>query len=216
MGVEAATTWLGSGSEALQAAAFTLGGTPVSWLEAVASGLGLAMVGFNLRVHPAGWPLAIASAALYAVVFWHGRLYGQAALQALFIGVSLWGWWQWLRGTEAAGGPLRVGWLKPRQRVAATAATLAAWPLLALALGAFSDSAAPVLDALTTVGSVAGQLLLARKRIENWPVWLAVNLLSVVLFVQAGLWATAALYAVFAALAAWGWVHWSRLARPGA
>ena len=184
----------------------------MSWPEVVASLLGLAMVGCNLRVHPAGWPLAIASAAIYAVVFWQGRLYGQAALQLLFIGVSAWGWRQWLRGTDAAGGELRVGWMPPRQRLVAAAATLAAWPLLAWLRGAGADGAAPALDALTTVGSVAGQLLLARKRVENWPVWLAVNVLSVVLFVHAGLWPTALLYAVFAALAAWGWSRWSGLA----
>lgn len=180
--------------------------------EVVASLLGLAMVGCNLRVHPAGWPLAIASALLYGFVFWEGRLYGQAALQLLFIGVSAWGWWQWLHGSAAAGGPLRVGWLRPRQRLAAAVATLLAWPVLAWMLATGTDSSAAGLDALTTVGAVTGQLLLARKRVDNWPVWLAVNGLSVVLFVQAGLWPTAGLYAVFACLAAWGWVRWSRLA----
>jgi nicotinamide mononucleotide transporter len=212
VGFEAFTSW----AEVLQASAFTLWGSPVSWLEAVASLLGLAMVGFNLRVHPAGWPLAIASAALYALVFWQGRLYGQAALQLLFIGVSAWGWRQWLRGTDATGGALAVGWLRPRQRLAAGAATFAACPVLAGLLATGTDSAAPVLDALTTAGSVAGQLLLARKRVENWPVWLAVNGLSVVLFMRAGLWPTALLYAVYAALSAWGWLRWSRLAGRGA
>ena len=213
MAFDAFIAWIGSASEALQASAFTLGGAPVSWLEAVASLLGLAMVGCNLRVHPAGWPLAMASAALYGFVFWHGRLYGQAALQGLFIVVSAWGWWQWLRGTEDVGSPLRVRWMRPRARIGAALATLATWPLLAAALAVGTDSAAPLLDALTTVGAVAGQLLLARKRVENWPVWLAVNVLSVGLFVQARLWPTALLYAVFAGLAAWGWLHWSRLAR---
>lgn len=212
MGVDSLTAWFAAWSAGLQASAFTLWGTPVSWLEAVASLLGLVMVGFNLRVHPAGWPLAIASAALYAIVFWQGRLYGQAALQLLFIAVSAWGWWQWLRGTDTAGGTLRVGWMQTRGRLVAAAATLAAWPLLAGLLAAGTDSAAPALDALTTVGSVAGQLLLARKRVENWPVWLAINVLSVVLFVRAGLWPTALLYALFAGLAAWGWWRWSRLA----
>jgi nicotinamide mononucleotide transporter len=213
VGAEAFISLASAWGSALQASAFTLWGMPVSWLETVASLLGLAMVGFNLRVHPAGWPLAIASSVLYALVFWQGRLYGQAALQLLFIGVSAWGWWQWLRATDVAGRPLRVGWMRPRQRLAALAATLAAWPALGGILAAGTDSAAPALDALTTVGAVAGQLLLARKRTENWPVWLAVNALSVVLFVRAGLWPTALLYAVFAALSAWGWYGWSGLAR---
>lgn len=197
--------------QALQATAFTLAGVPVSGLELLASLLGLAMVACNLRVHPAAWPLAIASSALYAAVFWEGRLYGQVALQGLFIAVSVWGWRQWLHGHSAGGAPLRVGSLGARARLGVAAATLLAWPAVALFLAGATDSAAPWLDGLTTVGALTGQLLLARKRTDNWPVWLAVNVLSVVLFVQAGLWPTALLYAVFAGLAVVGWRTWRRL-----
>jgi nicotinamide mononucleotide transporter len=66
------------------------------------------------------------------------------------------------------------------------------------------------------VGSIAGQLLLARKQVDNWPVWVAVNVVSVVLFAVKGLWLTAALYALFAALAVAGWRTWARLADRGA
>jgi nicotinamide mononucleotide transporter len=199
--------------QALQSAAFTLAGVPVSWLELVASLLGLAMVACNLRVHPAAWPLAIVSSALYAAVFWDGRLYGQVALQGVFIAVSAWGWRQWLHGHGAGGSPLQVGSLGARARLGVAAATLLAWPAVALFLARGTDSAAPWLDGLTTAGALTGQLLLARKRIDNWPVWLAVNVLSVVLFARSGLWPTALLYAVFAGLAAWGWWTWRELER---
>src|SRR3989344_4098237 len=65
---------------------------PISRLEAVASLMALAMVGFNLRVNPLGWPLAIASSALYALLFARSRLYGEAALQLVFIALSACGW----------------------------------------------------------------------------------------------------------------------------
>jgi nicotinamide mononucleotide transporter len=66
----------------------------------------------------------------------------------------------------------------------------------------------PYLDALPTAGSVAGQFLLGRKLIENWLVWLAVNVFSVGLFAYKGLWLTALLYALFAALSVAGWRAW--------
>lgn len=199
----------------LMAPAFTLLGSAVSWLELLALVLAIWMVLCNLRVHPLAWPLAMASSALYGLLFLHSKLYGEAGLQLVFIALAAWGWWQWLRGTETAGQPLQVRALPGRQRLQVLLLTLAAWPLLGLLLQRLTDSDVPFLDALPTVGSIAGQILLARKRLDNWPVWLAVNLVSVLLFSVKGLWLTAALYALFAVLSVVGWRAWLRLARSG-
>jgi nicotinamide mononucleotide transporter len=197
-------------AQPLLAVAVTAWGSPVTWLEIVAFGLGVAMVLCNLRVNPTGWPLAMASSLLYALLFVDSRLYGEASLQIFFIAVSGWGWWQWLRGTGRDGGALHVGRMTGRERALAGAATLAAWPLLGLVLAHGTDSDVPFLDALPTVASVTGQILLGRKRIENWPVWLAVNLVSIGLFAFKGLWLTVLLYAVFALLSVVGWRAWQR------
>lgn len=194
---------------------FTLLGSPVTALELLAFGLALWMVACNLRVNPLAWPLAMISSALYGWLFLHSRLYGEASLQLLFIVVAGWGWWQWLRGRGSDGGLLRVHRLPTRQRVLVLAATAAAWPLVALLLQHATDSDVPWLDALPTVGSVAGQILLGRKLIENWAIWLAVNVVSVALFAFKGLWLTVLLYALFAVLSVVGWRAWRRLERLG-
>ncbi len=195
----------------LLAEAFTLWGGPVTWLEVVAFVLSVWMVACNMRVNPLGWPLAIASSLLYALLFAHSRLYGEASLQLFFVVVAGWGWWQWLRGHGDDGTPLKVHRLPARQRLRIGLLTLAAWPLLATALGRYAQSDLPWLDALPTVASIAGQFLLGRKLIENWPVWLGVNLVSLVLFGAKGLWLTVLLYALFAVLSVAGWRAWSRL-----
>ncbi len=192
------------------APAFTLWGGPVTWLEIVAFLLALVMVGCNLRVNPLGWPLAIASSLLYALLFADSRLYGEAGLQFVFVALAGWGWWQWLRGTDAEGQALRVRRLGTRGRWLAAVATLAAWPLLGLLLDRGTDSDVPYLDALPTVASITGQWLLARKHVENWPVWLVVNVVSVALFAFKGLWLTVLLYALFAVLSWVGWRAWER------
>ena len=194
--------------------AFTLAGSTITWLELVALVLSVWMVLCNFRVHPLGWPLAMASSALYGVLFLHSRLYGEAGLQLLFIVLAAWGWWQWLRGTGASGAPLLVRWLGTRQRLLAAGLTLTAWPLLGLLLQV-TDSDVPFLDALPTVGSITGQILLARKQVENWPVWVAVNVVSVGLFAIKGLWLTVGLYALFTVMALAGWRRWAMLARQG-
>ena len=197
------------------AVAFTAWGSPVTWLEIIAFVLSIAMVLANLRVNPVGWPLAIVSSLLYALLFADSKLYGEAALQLVFIVLAGWGWWQWLYGRadrHGDGGPaLQVQMLNKRQRLQATAATLAAWPLLGLLLQHVTDSDVPFLDALPTVGSITGQLLLGRKRVENWAVWVGVNVVSVGLFATKGLWLTVLLYAVFVVMAMAGWRAWRRL-----
>lgn len=183
---------------------------PISRLEAVASLLALAMVGFNLRVNPMGWPLAIASSALYALLFARSRLYGEAALQLVFIVLSAWGWAQWLRGRDEAGQALPVRRLPPVGRWQMLGVTLLLWALIGALLDAWTDSDVPYGDALPTAGSLVGQWLLARKWVDNWPCWLVVNLLSMALFAHKGLWITVGLYGVFAVLSCVGWFAWAR------
>lgn len=195
----------------LLAAAFEIGSSPVTWLEVLAFWLAIAMVLANMRVNPVAWPLAIASSLLYALLFADGKLYGLAALQLFFVVVAFWGWWQWLRGRGADGAPLRVHRLSRRARTVAVLATLAVWPMLGTLLARGTDSPVPYADALPTVASVTGQILLGRKTIENWAVWLAVNVFSVGLFACRALWLTTLLYAVFAALSVAGWRAWRRL-----
>jgi nicotinamide mononucleotide transporter len=192
----------------LLAGAFTLWGAPVTWLEIVALVLSVAMVLANLRVNAIGWPLAILSSVLYSLLFADSKLYGEAALQWLFVVLAAWGWWQWLRGRGDGGAALAVHTLPGRARWALLVATLAAWPLLGLLLARATDSDVPYLDALPTVGSIAGQLLLGRKLVENWPVWVLVNVFSVGLFAYKGLWLTTLLYTLFAVLALVGWQAW--------
>lgn len=195
-------------------AAFTLWGAPVTWLEIVAFVLAVAMVVFNIRVNPAAWPLAIASSLLYFALFWNSRLYGEASLQLLFIAVAGWGWWQWLAGRADDGTPLHVHGLTPRGRWNALLALAVAWPLTGLFLRRFTDSDVPWWDAFPTAASIVGQWLLGRKYVENWPVWIVVNVVSVGLFAYKGLWLTVLLYALFVAMSAVGWREWRRIARP--
>ncbi len=194
--------------ESLFASAFTLWGSPVTWLELVAVVLSLAMVGFNIRVIHWGWPLAIVASLLYFLLFWRSRLYGEAWLQIVFAVVALWGWAQWLRGKGRDGAPLRVHRLTARGWAASLLAFGLSWPALGWVLKTFTDTDVPWWDAFPTALSLVGQVLLGRKLLENWLAWIAVNAVSVALFTYKGLWLTAGLYLVFIALSVVGWRAW--------
>ena len=191
--------------------AFTLWGSPFTWLELLACLLSLAMVLANMRVRVVGWPLAIAASLLYGLLFWDARLYGDAALQAFFVAVALWGWWQWLRGQGADGAPLVVRRLAAAARWRVLAAGLLLWPAIGLFLWRFTDTDVPWWDAFPTAFSLVGQWLLGRKYVENWPTWLLVNSVAVGLFAYKGLWLTVALYALFLLMSVAGWRAWLRL-----
>jgi nicotinamide mononucleotide transporter len=201
------STWLAAAAP-LFASAFVVWGAPVTWLEILAFALAIAMVVCNIRVNVLGWPLAIASSLLYFLLFWKSRLYGDASLQLFFVVVAGWGWWQWLRGTDAAGRPLRVRALGGRGRWLALAVLAVAWPATGLFLGRFTDTDVPWWDAFPTAASVLGQWLLGRKYVENWPVWIVVDVVGAALFAYKGLWLTTLLYVVFVAMAAVGWRSW--------
>lgn len=190
--------------------AFTALGSPISWLELLAFVLALWMVVCNMRVQVLAWPLALTSSLLYFVLFWTGKLYGEATLQLLFAALAVWGWWQWMRGRTAQGQALHVRSLGPRGRWAALLLTLAAWPMLGLFLEHRTDSPLPYWDALPTVASITGQWLLGRKYQENWPVWVLVNLVSIALFALKGYWLTVLLYAIFVPMSVAGWRAWRR------
>jgi len=193
------------------APAFTAWGAPVTWIEVVAFGVSLWMVGCEMRVHPLAWPLAMLSSLAYALVFADSKLYAEGSLQLFFVAMSLWGWWQWRRGRGDDGAALVVHALTPRKAGLAIAATLLAWPLVAWLLIRWTDSTVPWLDALPTVGSMLGTWLMGRKFIESWWTWIAVNAFSVLLFGYKQLWLTVILYALFTLLSVAGLRSWRPL-----
>jgi nicotinamide mononucleotide transporter len=194
------------------APAFTLWATPVSALELVAFVLAVVMVVLNMRVNPLAWPLAIVSSLLYFALFWNSRLYGDASLQIFFALIALWGWWQWLRATEAGGVRLHVRSLGARGLWWLMAALALAWPATGWFLKNYTDTDVPWWDAFPTAASVIGQWLLGRKYIENWAAWVVVNVVSVGLFAYKGLWLTMLLYSLFIAMSFMGWRAWRKLA----
>jgi nicotinamide mononucleotide transporter len=194
----------------------TLLGFPTTPLELISFVLSIVTVLLNIRRIHWAWLFAIVSSATYGIVFFKARLYGDAGLQAVFIAASIWGWYEWLRGRGADDQPLVV----TRLDRTALAWSLAGWALGFLALSwflhAFTDTDVPHMDGFLTAGSLLGTVLAARKKVENWHVWIAVDVLYVGLYVYKDLHLTAILYAVFVVMAALGLCTWARAAREGA
>lgn len=180
--------------------------TPLELLSFV---LSVATVWLNIRQNHWAWLFAILSSALYGVVFFESKLYGDMGLQLVFITVSVWGWYQWLHGddTHERLPVTRLGW---RGRALAMLGWGAGFVALAWFLKSATDTDVPFADGFLTAGSLVGQLLLSRKKLENWHVWIIVDVLYVGLYLHKGLVLTALLYGLFVAMAAIGLLAWRR------
>jgi nicotinamide mononucleotide transporter len=191
---------------------FGLGTNP---LELISFLLSVITVLLNIRQSHWAWLFAIISSAAYGVVFFQSKLYGDMGLQVVFIVVSVWGWYSWLRG-GAGHQPLDVTRLGRTGWAGAAIGWAAGFALLAAFLKHYTDTDVPNADGFLTAGSLLGQLLLSRKKVENWHVWIAVDVLYVGLYLYKGLALTAILYAVFVVMAAVGLRAWSRAAQKAA
>ncbi len=205
----------------LNSPVFSLFGSPASWAEVIGALLGLIMVVCNIRQIHWGWPLAFVSSALYFLVFWESKLFGDASLQIFFAVMAAWGWWQWLRTVPSASGQsddglttLRVQTLSRQGLFKLIASCLVLWGLTGLFLLKFTSTDVPWWDAFPTALSIVATLLLGRKYIENWPMWILVNTVGMALFAYKGLWLTVGLYGVFAVMALIGWRAWRFSLKP--
>lgn len=130
-------------------------------------------------------------------------------LQVIYIMLQIYGWVYWLRG-----GPRESRLPVTRLSKSQTAFWIFVAGLGTMALGGgmaqWTNAVLPYWDAAITVMSLIAQWLLARKVLENWPFWIAVDVLAIGVYTAKDLYITAGLYAVFLGLATWGWIEWTQ------
>ena len=181
----------------------------MSWLETVAVAFGIISVYLSVRENIWSWPTAIVNVLLYFLVFRDAKLYADMGLQLVYFVLSVYGWYEWLYGGKNRT-QLKVSRLANRTGVILIAIVVVGVASLGTLLSKSTDAALPWLDSLTTSTSLAAQWMMTRKILENWAVWMAVDVVYVGMFIFKGLFATAGLYAVFFVLAAIGHAQWKR------
>ena len=181
-------------------------------LEIVAAALGLANI--LLLVFRSVWnyPFGILMVLLYAFVFHDAKLYSDALLQIFFLVVQIYGWWHWA-ATRAVTGDIPVERLPARHLVllgVVSAAAIYGWGTMMQRL---TDASFPYWDASIAILSVVAQILLARRYVENWAIWILVDLISIGVYAAKGLWPTLGLYICFLIIATWGLIDWLQVER---
>ncbi|HKO00838.1 MAG TPA: nicotinamide riboside transporter PnuC [Thermoanaerobaculia bacterium] len=155
------------------------------------------------------WPTGIVGVILYTIVNYKAHLYANAALQIVYFVLSIIGWYEWLHGgvnkTE-----LHVRAVTTRQWIGCTIAFALLTPAVMSILRWTQDSQQTFLDSATTALSLVGQWMMNEKLLENWWLWLIVDIAYVPIYFKSGNWLTAGLYALFCVLCIKGIVDWKR------
>ena len=190
-------------------AAALRGTSPLEWVAVLT---GFACVWLAARESLWNFPTAIVSCLLFIVIYYRKALYADSGLQVMFIGLSIYGWYEWLHGSRDQA-PLVVTRTTPAEWGAGAAFVAAFTAGFGYYLGHHTDSTFPYLDSFTTGTSIVAQVLLTRKRLENWWLWLLVDSIYVPLLWLKASYPASLLYALYLALAAYGYRQWRQQLR---
>jgi nicotinamide mononucleotide transporter len=170
---------------------------------------------FSIRQKIWLWPFGILTSSFYIYVFFKGRLYADMGLQVYYLIISFYGWYFWIFGAKGQD-KLKLTVLNRRLTIILLILTFVIYWILVLALKIL-PSLLEILpsdllywDAFTTAASIIATWMLARKIIEQWLVWILVDMVSMGLYLYKGLYLTAGLFLIYTVLAFVGYWQWKK------
>ena len=183
-------------------------------LELIATLTGLIHVWLLTREKVIAWPFGIVSVAIYVYIFFVSRLYSDAILHVVYIGLNTYGWYHWLQPTQIRQN-IPVTRLTGKQLSTIIGAIVLLTLLWGYVMDTRTDADFAYFDAFTTVASLIAQFLLTRKKIDNWMIWIAVDLVAIPIYLLKGLYITSGLYTVYLILCVSGWLAWRQGLKTG-
>ena len=178
-----------------------------NWLQLIGAALGLIQIWLLVRRSVWNFPVAMVMVSLIGVTLVEARLYSEAGLQAFFFMVNAIGWFQW-RQVEGRSHAVPVEWMDNQARGVWALVTITLSLSLGWVMHRFTNAALPFADSAVTGASIAAQLLLNLRRIENWVLWIVIDVASVALYINRELYFFAALYLAFLVISVIGYRQW--------
>lgn len=187
-------------------------------LEIIGVVVGVIYLWLEYRASIYLWIASIIMPAIYLFIYYDAGLYADTAINIYYLAIALYGWAAWRygfsfarKGKEQPQKELPISHITARGWIAMVALYVVAQVAISTALISLTDSVVPWFNGLTSALSIVGMWMLARKYIEQWWVWLVVDVLSAGLYAYKGLHFTAVLYAAYAVIAIAGYMKWKRL-----
>lgn len=180
--------------------------TPV---ELIAVFFGLLCVWSMKKESILAFPFGIINVLIYVYICFAARLYAYAGINLFYFVMSVYGWYNWLR-KGAGEETLRITECTKLEKLLNASAILVFFVILWFLLKKFTDSIVPVWDAITTAIYIVGMWLLARKKIENWILWIVGDFISIFLFAWEKLYFSSFQFLVFTIIAVLGYKEWEK------
>ena len=179
-----------------------------NWLEWLGTISGFACVYLAAKQNIWNWPIAIISVLAYSILFYEYKLYGDAVLQLYFLATSVYGWYYWLKRKVEHAQPIVS--LTNKELLKVALAVIILTIIMGGILDRFTDSNVPYADGFCTSMSFIAQFLMTRKVLQNWILWIIVDIAYVPLYLYKDLALTTVLYIFFLVLATMGYLDWKR------
>jgi nicotinamide mononucleotide transporter len=188
----------------------------LSTIEWVAAVCGFLAVALTIYRSVWCWPVGLVQVVLYISVFYDAKLYSDAILHVIYIGLQFYGWHQWRQASQCGLKELHAVRVESLS-VVGTGLALATCAGLTLSIGwlmsTFTDADWPFADAFIAGTSLVAQYLLAKRQLQNWYLWIVVDVVAVFVFYAKSLYPTAILYGLFLIMAVTGAIVWHRRLR---
>lgn len=182
--------------------------TPLEWCGVVS---GILCVWLAAKNNILNWPIAIVSVLIYIVIFYESKLYADMGLQVYFLLMNGYGWYFWAKNKNSNEPATPVSMITKKEIILSIVGVLVFTALLGFVLHTNTDAAFPFIDSFCTACSLIAQIFLARKVLQNWLIWIFVDVIYVGVYVAKDLYATAIMYALYVYIAWVGYSEWKKI-----
>jgi nicotinamide mononucleotide transporter len=185
-------------------------------IEIIGAVIGLTYLFLEYKANVWLWPVGILMSLFYVVIFFHGKFYADAAIYLYYIGANAYGLIQWTQSRKQTieengqATELAITHVPIKRILPLVAITLILWIVLYGILKTVTDSPVPIGDAFTTAVSIVAMWMLAQKYLEQWLLWIVVNIVSTILYFWKGLYPTGILFIVYVIVAVLGYFRWRK------
>lgn len=183
-----------------------------NWFELSAAALGFIAIFLQIKQNAWYWGVSIVMVSMYIFVYIEAKLYADMSLQVYYLIVGFYGWWAWLFGKKVKESrkSIPVSVTSNKQWIYISLFSVGSFFGIAYILIYYTNSDVPWWDAFTTALSFAATWMLARKKLENWLIWIVVDITSSVIYFYKGLYPTMGLFIFLSGMAIIGYQAWKK------
>ena len=180
------------------------------WLDILTTVLGLLYIFLEYRASVWLWLVGFIMQSLGIVLYYQKGLYADCGMEFYYLAMTVYGYWRWVRGGEEKKSlPIRHF---PKKLVLPWLGVIAlVWFVIYLLLVNFTNSNVPIADSFTTALSIVGIWALAHKYLEQWFIWIAVDVVTCILYFYKDIPFKASLYGVYVIIAIFGYFKWKKM-----